>query len=102
MFIEEIELLQRHRKTLAVDTKFVVLKLSWILGVSILPWHIIPEDAAGAIREMLVQLCTSDTGRFSTRMALNDLWQRTNYGRGQKQRNLTKRPKGRSEERQFK
>lgn len=99
MFIEQIELLQRPRKTLTVDTQF---KLSWILDVNILLWHIIPEDTAGAIREMLLQLRTIETGRFSTRMVLNDLWQRTNYGRGQKQRNLTKRPKGRSKERHFK
>lgn len=77
----------------------MVLKLSWILDMSILLRHIIPKGAAGVIKEMVLQLCTSDTGRFSTRMALNDLWQRTNYRRGQKQEKLPKRPKGRSEKR---
>lgn len=35
-----------------------MLKLSLILDVNKLLWHIIPEDAIKAIRGMLPQLCT--------------------------------------------
>lgn len=38
--------------------RLAVLKLSLILDVNKLLWHIIPEDAIKAIRATLLQLCT--------------------------------------------